>query len=266
MKIILKKIILIFGKYLGYDISIHKKSSNIEYIFVDKNSWRPFLDSDKNYLQNLYKESLEKSDSIYSDSFEKQLRFYSLFNIVENILKNKNYKNFVECGCWKGHSTLGIAKLMEKYSFNKNFYVFDSFEGGLSEKNEKDKNLNRYIQTKKDITHQKQYFESDYDKVLQLFHKYSFVEIYKGWIPDVFKDLEKNIKISFLHLDVDLYQPTYDSLDFFYDMVEVGGIIICDDYNSSDFPGAKIAIDEFMKNKSINLFYEVPLGACIIIK
>ena len=49
-------------------------------------------------------------------------------------------------------------------------------------------------------------------------------------------------------------------------MIEVGGIIICDDYNCSDFPGAKNAIDEFIKNKSINLFYEIPLGGCIIIK
>ena len=266
MKKILKKIILMLGKYLGYDISVHKRSSNISYIFIDKNSWDPFLNTDKNYIRKLYKESLDKSDSTYSDSFEKQLRFYSLFNIVENILKNHKYQNFVECGCWKGHSTLGITKLMEKYSFNKNFYVFDSFEDGLSEKNTKDKNSNRYIQTKKDIVHQKQYFESDYDKVLDLFHNYNFVKIYKGWIPKVFDNLEKDFKISFLHLDVDLYQPTYDSLIFFYDMIEVGGIIICDDYNSSDFPGAKIAIDEFMKEKSINLFYEVPLGGCIIIK
>ena len=207
--------------------------------------------TDKIYIRKLDK-VIRQSDSNYSDSFEKQLRF-CLFNIVENILSHK-YQNFVECGCWRGHSTFGIAKLMKKYSFNKNFYVFDSFEGGLSEKNEKDINLHRYIQNKRDIVNQKKYFESNYDKVLKLFHNYSFVKIYKGWIPKVFNNLEKDIKISFLHLDVDFYQPTYDSLIFFYDMIEVGGIIICDDYNSADFPGAKIAIDEFMKEKSINLF------------
>ena len=45
----------------------------------------------------------------------------------------------------------------------------------------------------------------------------------------------------FVHLDVDLYQPTRDSFDYFYPRLIKGGIIVCDDYN---WPGARKAIEE----------------------
>jgi hypothetical protein len=45
-----------------------------------------------------------------------------------------------------------------------------------------------------------------------------------------------------------------------------GGVIHCDDYNISQFTGCKDAIDEYLKDKKINLFYETPLGGCFIIK
>jgi hypothetical protein len=65
---------------------------------------------------------------------------------------------------------------------------------------------------------------------------------------------------------VDLYQPTYDSLDFFFPRLVKGGVIVCDDYNFSNFPGAKLAWDEYFKDKDIAFSYEVPLGSKFLIK
>ena len=75
-----------------------------------------------------------------------------------------------------------------------------------------------------------------------------------------------NLKFSFVHIDVDLYQPTLDCLEFFFPKLVSGGIIVCDDYNSSQFPGAKNAWDYYFKDKKINLFYEQPFGGCFLIK
>ena len=51
---------------------------------------------------------------------------------------------------------------------------------------------------------------------------------------------------------MDLYKPITDTLEFFYPKLVKGGIIICDDYNSTQFPGAKRAWDEFFKDKKVN--------------
>ncbi len=259
------KTLLNFSKLFGYKIDINKISSNTNYTLVDKNSWEPFLNIDNNSIFKIYNEAIKKSQSEYSDSFLKQLRFYSLFEIVKNILLKKNYENFAECGCWKGHSSYGISILLEQYKFNKKFFIFDSFEGGLSNKTKNDVNMKRYIQNKDEIMKQKNYFYSKFEDVKDLMQPFNFVKIYKGWVPDVFKEIKEE-KFSFVHIDLDLYDPTLKSIEFFFNKLTYGGIIICDDYNSSDFPGAKLAIDNFIKDKKFSLFYEVPLGGCIIIK
>ncbi|RZJ66084.1 MAG: dTDP-6-deoxy-L-hexose 3-O-methyltransferase [Flavobacterium sp.] len=72
------------------------------------------------------------------------------------------------------------------------------------------------------------------------------VEIIKGDILKTLDDyLEKNphLKISLLHIDVDLYEPTRHILEKLYDKVTKGGIIIFDDYGA--FAGTNKAVDDF---------------------
>ncbi len=71
---------------------------------------------------------------------------------------------------------------------------------------------------------------------------------YKGWIPDRF-DAVKDRQFSFVHLDVDLYDPTKASFEFFYPRIANGGIIICDDYACNTCPGATEAIDSYLQDK-----------------
>ena len=80
-------------------------------------------------------------------------------------------------------------------------------------------------------------------------------------IPEV-----ESKKFAFVHVDVDLYQPTLDSLKFFYPRLLPGGVIVVDDYGYSVFPGAKRAVDEFLRGTDCSVFYETPMGSCFIIK
>jgi predicted O-methyltransferase YrrM len=52
-----------------------------------------------------------------------------------------------------------------------------------------------------------------------------------------------------VHIDVDLYNPTKDSLEFFCPRLRPGGIIVCDDYGFSSCPGATAACNEFLADK-----------------
>ncbi len=77
------------------------------------------------------------------------------------------------------------------------------------------------------------------------------VDIIKGDILVTLNEyLESNphLKISLLHIDVDLYEPTKLILEKLYDKVTTGGIIIFDDYGA--FAGTNKAVDDFFKNKA----------------
>ena len=130
-----------------------------------------------------------------------------------------------------------------------------------SENNLPQKEIDSKIQIEDDFLPQK-----EFDKIhkMMIDGTPSFPWYYTNHI-----DLESDVdKFQFIHLDVDLYQPTKDSLDFFYPKLAQGGIIVCDDYNFSTFPGAKKAWDEFFNDKrnGFNFFYEIPFGGCLIIK
>lgn len=79
---------------------------------------------------------------------------------------------------------------------------------------------------------------------------------YKGWVPERFHEVEA-CRFSLVHIDVDLYQPTLDSFEFFYPRMNPGGIIVCDDYNFTSCPGATQAVDDYLANRP-----EKMLGLC----
>ncbi len=77
------------------------------------------------------------------------------------------------------------------------------------------------------------------------------VEIVKGDILktlDEYLDNNPHLRISLLHIDVDLYEPTKHVLERLYDKVTTGGIIIFDDYGA--FAGTNKAVDDFFNGRA----------------
>jgi O-methyltransferase len=70
----------------------------------------------------------------------------------------------------------------------------------------------------------------------------------KGWIPDRFAEVADR-RFAFVHIDVDLYAPTRDSLAFFLPRMSPGGIIVVDDLGFGTCPGARQAVDEVLADQ-----------------
>ncbi|MNP11366.1 Macrocin-O-methyltransferase (TylF) [compost metagenome] len=80
------------------------------------------------------------------------------------------------------------------------------------------------------------------------------VELIEGNILETLGEYIKNnphMKISLLHIDTDVYEPSKLALDLLYDKVVSGGVIIFDDYGTVE--GETRAVDEFLENKSYQL-------------
>jgi hypothetical protein len=230
-----KKIIISLLK--KFKIRIVRESHDI----IHSNLWSYFTADNKRL--NLYYEGIKAANGEKTDNLLKKLR------------------HFAECGVWKGHSAYLIASIIQN-EFNDSFHIFDSFEGGLSDKVDKDLVEG---QSDNEIKEEKLIFSSNLQDVKRTLNNFQFIKYHPGWIPETFHEVSE-INFSFVHIDVDLYQPTKDSLEFFYERLNNGGVIICDDYGLNQFPGAKSAVDEFISNNKYSFFYEVPYGSCIIIK
>jgi O-methyltransferase len=170
--------------------------------------------------------------------------------------------DLAECGCWRGHSTIMIAEAAREASFPGRFSVFDSF-AGLSDFTERDLALRP--RTIEQQTKTKLQFAAPEQHLREITRSYGFVDIYPGWIPSQFHYV-KDRTFSFVHVDVDLHDPTRDTLQFFYPRLTAGGAIFLDDYGANSFPGASAAVDDFLKTVRPSMFLAFPLGGAVIAK
>lgn len=247
---ILQKFNLRIVRLNNYLSSINEK----ELISFDRDSFN----------HKLYIEGLKISKNEKSENFFKKSRFLDLISLAELALKKDDVTDFVEAGCWYGHSSYIIASLIKRSSKeNINFHIFDSFEG-LSGLTDSDQNLSKLDSDS--ILKIRSQFKSNEDFVKNdVLGKFDFIKIYKGWIPEKFYNV-KNQKFSFVHIDVDLYKPTLDSLEFFYPRLLEGGIILCDDYNSKGFNGAKKACDEYFNDKKFTFKFSPSVSSFFVVK
>jgi O-methyltransferase len=88
--------------------------------------------------------------------------------------------------------------------------------------------------------------------------------IHPGWIPAVFEGLPEK-RWAFLHIDVDLHEPTLECLEYFYPRLVAGGVILCDDYGSQLFPGARRAWDSFCEDNDVP-FVVLDTGQSVLLK
>jgi hypothetical protein len=159
-----------------------------------------------------------------------------------------------ECGVFNGSSSLLICEAIKRLGkIDKTHHLFDSFEG-ISEPGDKDGSY----WSKGNLTC------SEEQALSNLADYRTFVASHKGWIPDRFAEVQ-DCKFCFVHIDVDLHQPTRDSLEFFYPRMSDGGIIVCDDYGFTTCPGATEAFDVFLADKP-EAILALPGGGGFMIK
>jgi O-methyltransferase len=151
-----------------------------------------------------------------------------------------------EAGVYDGTSSIIICRAL-----GRPHHAFDSFEG-LSEPGPMD---GRYWRGG-DLAVSEQ-------KAREVLEPLG-AHVYRGWIPTVFAEARIE-RLCLAHIDVDLYEPTRDSLEFFYPLLVPNGMLICDDYGFASCPGARRAADEFMADKPEPVIH-VPTGQGLVLK
>lgn len=174
---------------------------------------------------------------------------YARIYILRQLAKHQSISNpglsFAETGVYAGMTMFFTAEYC-----NKSFLGIDSWEG-VSEPGKFDTEYFKTVKLKSEMAWAKNNLS-----------RYNNIELKKGWIPEVFKDVEDKT-YSFVHVDVDLYEPTKESIEYFWPKIVDGGVLICDDYGSYKTEGARKAVNDSFKKHNI---LELPTGQAIIWK
>ena len=175
--------------------------------------------------------------------------------IFEKILDVQG--DIIECGTFQGNNLMLFAHLssiFEPYSFNRKIYGFDTFEGfkSISKYDPKDINENTFSNTNLNIL-KKAINLFDLNRSVGHINK---INIIKGdatkTIPNFYKK-NKNLLISLLYIDFDIFEPTKTALDVFASSVVKGGIIVFDQINYDKFSGESLAFKNYFKSNKYKL-------------
>lgn len=172
--------------------------------------------------------------------------------------------SIVELGVSRGVSFFSFHKLLEIFcpcDTSKKVYGFDSFEGlqdiGPSDGNASSDSANE----KHPGGWSAKAVEEEIFGLCDLFNADNILarersRLIKGRVQDTlpsFLESTPGVRISLLHFDMDLYEPTKFALDILWDLVVPGGVVVFDEYAFPPWGGESTAFDEFCKTRGIRV-------------
>jgi len=171
------------------------------------------------------------------NSPRRRRRFFHLVGLVEQCAQLDG--ECAECGCWRGLSSFLICSTLQRLdtSFDgRGYHIFDSFEG-LSEPKPEDRG-----------TGQASMFSASLEEVRANLARFPSIAFHPGWIPESFAGLPER-RYRFVHVDVDLFEPTDGAVRYFVPRLVRGGVLVCDDF---DWPGARKAIEDYCAARGLS--------------
>lgn len=170
--------------------------------------------------------------------------------------------DFVECGVLHGDMSWIVVKATQFTDSEKDFYLYDSFGGGFSEKHSSPDDFPDNPDFFNFI--QQHYKKTSYDAVRKRFSNWPQIKVIKGHLPDTL-EIEKPEKIAYLHIDLNSPSAEVGVLETLFDRVVPGGFIVLDDYGWKVFRKQKEQEDAFMAARGYQIL-ELPTGQGLVVK
>lgn len=167
--------------------------------------------------------------------------------------------DFVECGVFKGGISRAVINYIDFDKLDKKFYLLDTYEGiPLEYVSSEELKL---IDPKK---RNEQYIDT-FEEVKKTFSPFKNVVLVKGKIPETLTAVQSD-KIAYLSIDLNNYQPEIAAINYFWDKLVPGAVVILDDYCYSDkYVNQRKEWDKFALEKEFKILC-LPSGQGLIIK
>jgi len=171
--------------------------------------------------------------------------------------------DIVELGVFRGQSLMTFANFLEARNIGdrtKKVWGFDNFAGFANLRPEDGPNYDQSQKVAGGFSPES--FYQELLDVIDIFDDDRFVgwkkriELIEGnviqTIPE-FVTQNPGLRISLLHFDIDLYEPTKIGLECLYPLVVPGGIVVFDEYGILEWSGESKAVEEYFAGQQIDL-------------
>ena len=197
---------------------------------------------------------LEVYNAIKNYTLVNILMCYELWSLVQQSAKLTGA--LMEVGVWRGGTGGLIAKAAEKFGITDTVYLCDNFEGivkaGPNDWFFKGGELKNTAET------------IVYDLINQKLG-IKYVKILKGIFPDETAYLVTDSKFRFCHIDVVVYKSAKDIVEWIWDKMVPGGVLVFDDYGFRHCSGITRFVNE-QKSRLDNFYIYNLCGHGILIK
>jgi hypothetical protein len=173
--------------------------------------------------------------------------------------------DYVECGVSNGFTSSAIMDYLNWNDLNKNFYLFDTFEG-LDARYVTSEELKKIgdVESHNKKMREGGIYNKNYQFVQENFHEWQRVYLVKGAIPETLNTVAIN-KVAYLHIDMNCVIPEIAAIEHFYPKLSIGSIILLDDYAYSGCSEQKIAMDKWANKMGIKIL-SLPTGQGMLVK
>ena len=198
----------------------------------------------------------------------------NVFTICYALEKTRHLSGaYVECGVFKGSTLLTANEFCKLRSIDKPFIGCDTFSGfpASKEANPNDQpemfeslyksgkiTEKHYQLSKKRLSslasqeHLSTQYFSNPESLVFSESKLRRINLIQGSFSETLPSLKGDISV--LHIDCDLYEPYKICLETQFENVVKGGMIVLDEYYSLKYPGARIAVNEFLESLDSNIY------------
>jgi O-methyltransferase len=163
-----------------------------------------------------------------------KIRFYNFWFQISRLSAANVPGDFAEVGVYRGDT----AEILHYMDENRTIHLFDTFSGFTSDDLAYEKTVGGRYTTQ-------EFSDTKLANVRKRFHDKNNFIFHSGEFNDTCHDVKEH-QFSLVHLDVDLYKPTIEGLEFFYPRLSPKGVIFIHDYNHN-WEGVERAIDQFKK-------------------
>jgi O-methyltransferase len=166
-------------------------------------------------------------DSIASS--DDYFRYATLGLALQRVLTEEIPGALAEVGVWRGETSAFLHRLAPQ----RPLYLFDTFAGFPEQDLPPGREDRRFRDTSAEAVRQRVGPSAN-------------VILKRGYVPGVLSEVVDE-RFAFVLLDLDLFEPTHASLEFFYPRMSPGAYLIVHDYNNEESDWAcKRALDEFL--------------------
>lgn len=171
--------------------------------------------------------------------------------------------DFVECGVNAGVVSSAIMEELQWNTLERRFYLIDTFAGPvLTQYSQEEVQQQRLKLARRSL--EAGAYVTDMERVQRNFAEWRNAIIVQGAVPEILERIQFGA-VAFLHIDMNCTLPERTALEFFWDRLSPGAVVLFDDYAYYGHECQRDAIDSAARERGAEIL-SLPTGQGLILR